>query len=45
MLYKGLLISKGHRADQTSDENIYRISALAFKKSSNQKTLIYDYVK
>ena len=46
---KGQLISKGlfvcHCLDQKSNEMFLKISALAFKKSSTQKTLLYNYVK
>ena len=34
-----------HRLDQKSNEIYLRISALASKKSSNQKSLFCDYVK
>ena len=46
---KGQLISKGLfgviRFDQKNNKISLRISALAFKKSSNQKTLLYNHVK
>ena len=48
-ILKVQLISKKtflcHRLDQKSNKNILRISALASKKSSNQKTLVYNYFK
>ena len=45
---KGQLISKGlfgAKLDQNNNEIFLRISALASKRSSNQKTLLYNYVK
>ena len=48
-IFKGQLISKGLFGvivcDQKINEIYLRISALASKISSNQKTLLYDYVK
>ena len=47
---KGQLISNGlfgvlNHFDQKTNEIFLRISALFFKKSSNQKILLYDDVK
>ena len=45
---KGQLISKClgcHRLDQNTNENFSRISALAYKKRSNQKLYYINYVK
>jgi hypothetical protein len=47
-LHKGQFISKGLFGIIISTKNqriFLRISALAFKKISNQKNLLYNYVK
>ena len=45
-LTKGLLIPKGpfwcHRLDQKTNETVLRISALASKKRSNQKSSVRE---